>query len=186
MRETPALRFMELTEIRSLGTDDFYDMHVPGWQNYSANGFWNHNTLLAFIQITDPVRANRAGSYGYLEHFEQGSGSAFTISSALTLREGHFKTRAYQAFKVAVRNGGAHTLYFDFDLGTRCHFEIDGIMHTDQVTAIKLHYDASTPKTFDIAIGDDRETENPMAAATRSLATLWNAVGMLLGSGDMF
>ena len=144
------------------------------------------NTLLAYMQITDPVRANRAGPYGYLEHFEQGSGSAWTISSALTLREGHYKTRPYQAFKVSIRNGGQYTLYYDFDLGTRCHFEIDGILHTDQVTAIKLHYDQSTPKTFDISIGDDRESENPMAAATRSLANLWNAVGLLFGNGDMF
>lgn len=142
--------------------------------------------LLAFIQITDPVRATRAGDYAYLEHFQQGSGTAWTISSALTLREGHFRTRPYQAFKVQIRNGGQHSIYYDMDLGTRCHFEIDGILHTDQITAVKLHYDKSTPKTFDLAIGDDRESENPVAAATRSLATLWNAVGLLFGSGDLF
>ena len=144
------------------------------------------DTLLAYIQITDPARAFRAGPYGYLEHFEQGSGSAWTISSALTLREGHHKTRPYQAFKVAVRNGGSHTLYYDYDLGHRCLFEIDGILHVDQFTAIKLHYDEVTPKTFDLSVGDDRESENPVAAATRSLGNLWSAVAMLFGSGDMF
>ena len=166
----------ELTGLQQPGT--------PGLEELYQGQF--DNTLLAYMQITDPVRANRAGPYGYIEHFEQGSGSAWTISSALTLREGHFKTRPYQAFKVSIRNGGQYTLYYDFDLGTRCHFEIDGILHTDQVTAIKLHYDQSTPKTFDISIGDDRESENPMAAATRSLANLWNAVGLLFGNGDMF
>lgn len=144
------------------------------------------DTLLAYIQVTDPVRAIRSGPYGYLEHFEQGSGSAWTISSALTLREGHYKTRPYQGFKVEIRNGGQYSLYYDFDLGTRCHFEIDGVLHTDQVTAIKLTYDQATPKTFQIAVGDDRESENPMAAATRSLASLWSAVGILFGSGDLF
>lgn len=144
------------------------------------------NILLAYIQVTDPVRAARAGAYGYLEHFEQGSGTAYTVSSSLTLREGHHKTRPYQAFKVAIRNGGPYSIYYDFDLGDRCHFEIDGVLHTDQVSAIKLHYDMSTPKTFQIAVGDDRESENPMAAAMRSIQGLWSAVGMLFGSGDLF
>lgn len=166
----------ELTGAQSPGT--------PGLEEIYQGQF--DDILLAFIQITDPIRASRSGPYGYLEHFEQGSGSAFTISSALTLREGHFKTRPYQAFKVSIRDGLSHTLYYDYDLGTRCHFEIDGVLHTDQITALKLHYDQTTPKTFDLVIGDDRESENPMAAAMRSLATLWNAVGMLLGSGDMF
>jgi hypothetical protein len=156
----------------------------PGLEEIYQGQF--DDTLLAYMQITDPVRQARCGPYGYLEHFEQGSGSAWTISSSLTLREGHFKTRPYQAFKVRLRNGGPHTLYYDYDLGTRCLFEIDGIMHTDQFTATKLHYDADTPKTFDLSVGDDRESENPMAAATRSLAHLWSAVGLLFGSGDMF
>lgn len=179
--------------IQSIIAPGFLDVDISGLQAPATPGLEEiyqgqfDDTLLSFIQITDPVRAYRSGSHGYLEHFEQGSGTAWTISSALTLREGHFKTRPYQGFKVSVRNGGAHTLYYDgLDLGVRCHFEIDGILHTDQVTAIKLHYDKSTPKTFDISIGDDRESENPMAAATRSLANLWNAVGMLFGSGNLF
>lgn len=45
MGETEALRFREVVKIRSVGVHDFYDMQVPGWKNYSANGFWNHNTF---------------------------------------------------------------------------------------------------------------------------------------------
>jgi hypothetical protein len=179
--------------IQSIIAPGFLDVDISGLQLPATAGLEEvyqgqfDNMLLAYIQITDPVRAFRSGAYGYLEHFEQGGGTAWTVSSALTLREGHFKTRAYQGFKVSVRNGGAHTLYYDgLDLGVRCHFEIDGVLHTDQVTASKLHYDISTPKTFDLSIGDDRESENPMAAATRSLSNLWNAVSMLFGSGDLF
>lgn len=157
---------------------------TPGLEELYQGQF--DNILLAYIQITDPVRESRAGAYHYLEHFEQGSGSAWTVSSSLTLREGHHKTRPYQAFRVNIRNGGQHSLYYDFDLGTRCHFEIDGVLHTDQITAIKLHYDATTPKTFEVSVGDDRESENPMAAAMRSLANLWSAVALLFGSGDLF
>ncbi|AIW03010.1 minor tail protein [Mycobacterium phage Murucutumbu] len=144
------------------------------------------NILLAYIQITDPVRAIRSGPYGYLEHFEQGSGSAYTVSSAMTLAEGHHKTRAYQAFKVSIRNGGQYQLYYDFDLGWRANFEIDRIYHTDQVSAIRLHYDETTPKTFDLSIGSDSESESPLSQVARSAAAFWNAIGMLFGSGDMF
>ncbi|QGH78568.1 minor tail protein [Mycobacterium phage Inky] len=144
------------------------------------------NILLAYIQVTDPVRAMRSGPYGYLEHFEHGSGSAYTVSSAMTLAEGHHKTRAYQAFKVSVRNGGQFQLYYDFDLGWRANFEIDRIFHTDQVSAIRLHYNETTPKTFDLSIGSDSESESPLARVARSAAAFWNAIGMLFGSGDMF
>ncbi|AXH46859.1 minor tail protein [Mycobacterium phage Aminay] len=144
------------------------------------------NMLLAFVQVTDPVRAAAAGPYGFLEHFEQGSGSAYTVSSGLTLREGHWKTRPYQAFKVSVRNARPHTLYYDFDLADPALFEIDGILYNDHVSAVKLHYDETTPKTFDLSIGDDSESESPMAQVTRSMQTFWSALSMLFGSGDMF
>jgi hypothetical protein len=87
---------------------------------------------------------------------------------------------------VGIRNGGQHVLYYDFDLGDRAMFEIDNVLHVDQITSVKVRYDENTPKTFDLTIGDDRESENPMASATRSLANLWNAVGVLFGSGSLF
>lgn len=45
MIPTKALTYRTLVSVESLGVDDFYDMTVPGWQNYSGNGFWNHNTF---------------------------------------------------------------------------------------------------------------------------------------------
>jgi len=144
------------------------------------------NTLLAFIQVTDPVRAATAGPYAFLEHFEQGSGSAYTVSSALTLREGHYKTRPYQAFQVSIRNGRPHTLFYDFDLGDRALFEIDGVLYTDQVTAVRMRYDTTTPKTFELSIGDDTESESPTAQVMRIAQAFWSALAMLFGSGDMF
>jgi len=38
--------YRPIVSIQSMGVDDFYDMHVPGWENYLANGFWSHNTQL--------------------------------------------------------------------------------------------------------------------------------------------
>lgn len=177
--------------LQSVVGPGFLDVEVSGIQVPSTPGLeelyqgQGDDVLLAYIALTDPVRQFRSGPYGYLEHFEQGAGTGWTISSALSLRDGHHKTRPYQAFKVSVRSGGQHVLYYDFDLGDRALFEIDSVLHTDQVTAVKLHYDESTPKTFALSIGDDRESENPMASATRAVANLWNAVGVLFGSGSL-
>lgn len=177
--------------LQSVVGPGFLDVEVSGIQVPLTPGLEElyqgqaDDVLLAYIQVTDPMRQFRSGPYGYLEHFEQGAGTGWTISSALTLRDGHHKTRPYQGFKVQVRNGGQHLLYYDFDLGERALFEIDNILHTDQVTAVRMHYDETTPKTFDLSIGDDREAENPLASATRGVANLWNAVGVLFGSGSL-
>lgn len=145
------------------------------------------NMLLAFQRYTDPLREIEAGNFGYLEYFTQeGGGTAYTISSALTIRQGHWKTRPYQAFKVSIWNRRPYSIYFDFDLGDRCLFEIDGLLYTDQVNAIRLHYDESTPKTFDITIGTDSEQEDPLGQAVRTLQTMWSAVGTLFGSNDLY
>lgn len=144
------------------------------------------NMLLSYIRFTDPIRDMRVGDHGYLEHFEQGSGSAYTISSAQTLRQGHYKTRPYQSFKVQVYNGYPHWLFYDYDLGTRCLFEIDHLLYSDQVSSVRLRYDRDTPKTFELSIGQDGELEDPVARVARTASTIWSAVSMLFGSGDLF
>jgi hypothetical protein len=35
---------MSIKKIKFARTGEFYDLHVPGWQNYVANGIVNHNT----------------------------------------------------------------------------------------------------------------------------------------------
>lgn len=145
------------------------------------------NMALAFMRYTDPLREIAAGDMGYLEYFTQeGGGTAYTISSALTTRQGHWKTRPYQSFKVSIWNRRPYTVYYDFDLGTRALFEIDGLLYTDQFTAIRMHYDEDTPKTFDVTIGTGTEQEDPMGQAVRTIQTMWSAVGTLFGSNDLF
>lgn len=145
------------------------------------------NMLLAFQRYTDPLREIAAGDMGYLEYFTQeGGGTAYTISSALTIRQGHWKTRPYQAFKVSIWNRRPYQVFYDFDLGTRALFEIDGLLYTDQFTVIRMHYDESTPKTFDVTIGTGSEQEDPMGQAVRTIQTMWNAIGTIFGSNDLF
>lgn len=145
------------------------------------------NMLLAFMRHTDPLREVSSGDMGYLEYFTQeGGGTAYTISSALTMRQGHWKTRPYQSFNVSIWNRRPYQVFYDFDLGTRALFEIDGLLYTDQFTAIRMHYDEDTPKTYDVTIGTGSDMEDPMAQAVRTIQTMWSAVGTLFGSNDLF
>lgn len=143
------------------------------------------NMLLAYMRHTDVIRVLRSGPYGYLDHFESGAGSAYTVSSTLSLRQGLWKTRPYQSFKVQVHNGRPHTLYYDFDLGDEMLFEIDGILYRDQLSAIRLHYDENTPKTYDLSIGDDTEMQDPLAGVVSNVQMLWNGVALAFGSADL-
>ena len=56
----------EVECITAAGSDYFYDMTVPGWENYSAHGIWNHNTISATIQAIGDVLGNlvQIGSLG--------------------------------------------------------------------------------------------------------------------------
>ena len=38
--------FRRVVRVQYKRTDDYYDLHVPGFENYLANGVWNHNTGL--------------------------------------------------------------------------------------------------------------------------------------------
>jgi hypothetical protein len=60
------------------------------------------------------------------------------------------------------------------------------LIHVDQCTAIKYSWDDTNPITVGLTIGNDKEEEDPVARATRSIAAVWNLATMFLGSGDLF
>lgn len=142
--------------------------------------------FFAYVRYTDPNRVFRSDDYGLLEEFVQGSGSAYVISSPLTIREGLEKTKPHHAFKVQVRNARPHRAFLDYDIGDPALFEIDGILTQNHVSAIRLMEDETTPKTISISIGDDRESESGLARAFRSAGEFWNGLGMIFGSESMF
>lgn len=144
------------------------------------------DVLLAWQRFTDPVRAIRMGDFGFLEHYEQGSGSAYTVSGTLDLRTGHWKTRAYVSFKTTIRNGAPYLVGTDFTLGDRLGFQMANVIHVDQCTAIRYSWDETTPITVSLSIGRDIEEEDPVARATRTLAAVWNLFGMFMGSSQLF
>lgn len=144
------------------------------------------DSLLAWQRYTDPIRSIQMGDFGFLEHFERGSGSAYTVSGTLDLRTGHWKTRAYSSFKTSVRNGAPYLVGHDFHLGDRLGFQMANVIHVDQLTGIRYSWDRSTPVTIQLSIGRDTEEEDPVAKATRTLAAVWNIFGVFQGSADLF
>lgn len=144
------------------------------------------NVLFAWQRFTDPMRALFSGDMAWQEHFERGGGVAYVLSSVLTLRVGHYKTRAWQGFTTKVINGRPHLVDVDITLGERGGFEQDRIIFVDQLTAIKRHWDRDTPVTVDLSLGDDRDKEDPASRGVRMLQAMWAVLGMFLGEGTIF
>lgn len=144
------------------------------------------DTLLAWQRFTDPRRAILMGDLGFLEHFEQGSGSAYTISGVLDLRTGHYKTRAGTSFKTSIRNGMPWSLDEHFTLGDRLAFQLGSVLHVDQLTGYRRSYDESKPMTIDLSMGRDLSEDDPFARSLNVLAGFWNAFGAFISSESIF
>lgn len=141
------------------------------------------DTAFAFQKWTDPKRVFTMGRHALLEHMENGSGTAWTVSGAVTMRIGQWKTRPHTACKVSVVNGYPWLVYDDFELGDRVCFELADILFTDQVSGIKWSYSNDQALKCELAIGTDEDEEDPFARGLRALQGVWGVVGMILGDG---
>jgi hypothetical protein len=144
------------------------------------------NTLLAWQRFTDPVRALHAGELAWLEHFEKGSGTAYTLASVLTLRAGNWKTRQWAAFKAVALDGFPWIANIDYQLGDRLGFEHDGVICVDNVFSIKREWDWNKPVRVSMNIGQDKNKSDPFNAAFKTMAALYTLVGQLAGEGTIF
>jgi hypothetical protein len=144
------------------------------------------NVLLAWQRYTNPLRALFTGDMGYLEHLEHPGGSAYTLSSVLTLRQADYKKRAYRSFKTSIRNGAPYIVMYDLLLDDRVSFEQDGILYVDQVSAIKYEYDRHKPITYTVSVGDDAEGSDPFSAGIRVLQAMYSLIGAVVGQGSLF
>lgn len=165
---------------------------LGAYQQYGTEGLDNlyqgqlDDTLLAFVSFMDPRRSRDAGPYAFNEHFETGSGSAFTISSVFTLREGWWKTRPYTSFKFDVGDASPFRVGADIRLGSRVAAERRGILYTDQIMAIKRSGDRNSSGRPVLSFGDDSREEDPVARGMASIANIANFAALLAGSGDLF
>ncbi|MCV7174933.1 Gp37-like protein [Mycolicibacterium sphagni] len=144
------------------------------------------NTLLAWQRYTDPIRALYAGDVAWQEHFEKGSGTAYTLASVVTLRDGNWKTRPFAAFKAEALNGHPWIANTDFRIGDRVGFERNGIIYVDNCYGIKYQYDWDNPLKVTLKIGEDKQKSDPFGLAFKTLSNMWNFVGQLAGQGTIF
>ncbi|TXH20719.1 MAG: hypothetical protein E6R06_21530 [Mycobacterium sp.] len=144
------------------------------------------DTLLSFINFIDPIRSADVGPYAFQEHFETGSGSAFTINSVFTLREGWWKTRPYVSFKFDVGDGDPFVLGEDIRLGSQVVAERRNVLYRDQIMAVRRQGNRRQSSRPQLSFGDDSREEDPMAQGFAAIANVANFAAMLAGSGDMF
>jgi hypothetical protein len=144
------------------------------------------DTLLAFMNFIDPIRSKAAGPYARNEHFQQGSGSAFTINSVQDIRAGWWATRPYTAFKFDVEDGYPFKIGEDIRLGSRVSAERRGVTYTDQIMAVRRSGSRTESGRPTLSIGDDRREEDPVARGFAAIANVANFAALLAGSGDMF
>lgn len=144
------------------------------------------NTILAYQRYSDPARELYTGDMGFLENFQQGTGTAYTISGVLSLRAGDWKTRPFVNYKTTVRNAAPYIYGIDFTLGDRVGFQMDNVVFCDMVASSKLSWDVKTPVNYTISIGTDYHLIDPVSKAMMAIAGIWNLFGMALGSQDLF
>lgn len=144
------------------------------------------NILFPGQRYTNPIRALYTGDLGYLEHREQGGGTAYTLSGVLALRTGDYKKRAWRSFKTSVRNAAPHIVLKDYRLDDRIWFEQDGIIYVDQVSAIRYSYDRSTPITWEVSVGDESKDRDPFAQGIKALQAVYSVLTMAVGEGWLF
>jgi hypothetical protein len=144
------------------------------------------DVFLAWERFTDPIRALKAGDLAWQEHFEKGSGTAYTLAGILTLRDGDWKTRAFAAFKAETLNARPWIEGLDYQLGDRVGFEQEGVIYVDNVYAVKKDWSWTEPLRVHVKIGEDKLKADPFGAAFKTIGAVYNFVGQLAGEGTIF
>jgi len=143
------------------------------------------DTMLAFMPFVDPVRSAMVGSYARNEHFEQPGGTAFTMSSVMTARQGWWATRPYTSMKFDI-DDSLYKIGEDIHLGSRVAAERKGVLYTDQIMAIKRTGDRNSSGRPVISFGDDSREEDPVAQGFAAIANVVNFASAIAGSGSVF
>jgi hypothetical protein len=164
-------KYSMVTSIKSLGFQDFYDMHVPGLENYLAEGIWNHNTILAWQTYKSNERANNTGWDRLFSYFQEGAGQAYTISSLMVLRAGMWATRTVVSWRVSVSDGRPYLIgdngqgHFFLDDRVGLVLEADNEIHMDRCRRLDVSWGPDSPPEWQISIGDERIWQDPAQRA---------------------
>lgn len=119
------------------------------------------DTLLAFMSYKSLQRSSSLGWSHYYESWVQGGDKAYTLSSIMAMRKGMLDTREKVTHTLTVGDGGPYLIgergQGHFFLGDRVGAEIPGSggrVTVEQVSDLRLAWDADTPHQWEITIGD--------------------------------
>ena len=160
------------------------DIGTPGLDEIYQDEF--SDTVLAYERSSILARELFTGDMGFLEMFQQGTGTAYTISGVLSLRAGAWKSRPFTNFKTTIRNASPWIYNLDFALGDRVGYEMDQLIFVDKVAAAKFSWAMNTPVNYSISVGTDYHLIDPVSKAMMAIAGIWNLFGMAMGSQEMF
>jgi hypothetical protein len=165
-------KFSPVVAMTPLGRRDFYDMHVPGWENYLAEGIWNHNTILAWMSVKSTQRAQNSGWSRYFEYFQDGANKAYTITALMVLRAGFWSTRTVLANEMKVIDGSPFFVseknghyWLDDRIGFNLEQDPTGQIWVDRARKIELKWDAESYPEWVPTIGDPRNLQDPAQRA---------------------
>jgi hypothetical protein len=146
------------------------------------------DTVLPFERYSDLVRELWSGDMAFLEEFEAGTGTAYTISGVLSLRSGDWKTRAYTSYKTTVRNSAPFIVNYDYQIGNRIGFQMANVIYTDMVSAIRYSWDNKTAigASYQVSIGTEVHEIDPVSQALKALAGIWSTFGTFAGAQSLF
>lgn len=138
--------------------------------------FMVEDVLLAFHRWPNNVRRSQMGPDADWEHWVQGPGVGFTLSTLQAMRTGFWDTRGYTSFSAEIDDRSPYVVGKHFDLGDRIAFEIGGELYVDNVTRINLKWDRSTLPTNTITIGNGQAEEQPAAKLMRYKENIMNLI----------
>jgi hypothetical protein len=189
--QTFAIRYglAQLSDVINQGLADNFGVPLQNTPSVGLENLYQgqlDNTLLAWERFTDPIRALYAGDVAWQEHFEKGTGTAYTLASILTLRDGDWKTRTFAAFKAQTVDGHPWIAHLDYQIGDRVGFEQNGIIYVDNVVGLKRDWDWQKPLTVQIIIGEDKNKADPFGAAFKTMANVYAFASQVAGEGTLF
>ncbi|QCG77765.1 minor tail protein [Gordonia phage Reyja] len=138
--------------------------------------FMVEDVFLAFHRMPNTVRRSLMGPDADWEHWVQGPGVGFTLSTLQAIRTGFWDTRGYTSFTAEIDDRAPYIVGKHFDLGDRIAFEIGGELYIDNVTRINLKWDRNTLPVNTITIGDGQAEEEPAAKLMRYKENIMNLI----------
>lgn len=168
----------QLSQVISFPGSAYQEPGTPGLEEVYQEQL--SDIIAAYEKGTNLNTALWFNDYALLEGFEQGNGYAYVISAALTIRQGINKRAPKVSFTMNAKDGEPNCWGYDYNIGHRGLFEIDGIYYTEQIRGGKWSYDENKPIELALTIGKERD-HDPFEAGLKALADGWNAIGSLIG-----